>query len=82
MDCNLPGSSVHGISQARILEWAAISFSKGIFLTPEIHPGIDPASPALAGEFFTAEPPGKPWNTTLTQKKGMKLCHLQTHGWT
>ena len=29
MDCSLPGSSVHGISQARILEWAAISFSRG-----------------------------------------------------
>ena len=29
MDCNLPGSLVHGISQARILEWFAISFSKG-----------------------------------------------------
>ena len=29
MDCNLPGSSVHGILQARILEWVAISFSKG-----------------------------------------------------
>ena len=29
MDCNLPGPSVHGISQARILEWAAISFSRG-----------------------------------------------------
>ena len=28
MDCSLPGSSVHGISQARILEWGAISFSK------------------------------------------------------
>ena len=28
MDCSLPGSSVHGISQARILEWVAISFSK------------------------------------------------------
>ena len=28
MDCSLPGSSVHGIFQARILEWAAISFSK------------------------------------------------------
>ena len=28
MDCNLPGSSVHGISQARILEWVAISFSR------------------------------------------------------
>ena len=29
----LPGSSVHGISQARILEWVAISSSRGIFLT-------------------------------------------------
>ena len=29
MDCSLPGSSVHGIFQARILEWAAISFSRG-----------------------------------------------------
>ena len=29
MDCSLPGSSVHGILQARILEWAAISFSRG-----------------------------------------------------
>ena len=28
MDCSLPGSSVHGIFQATILEWAAISFSK------------------------------------------------------
>ena len=28
MDCNLPGSSVHGIQQARILEWVAIFFSK------------------------------------------------------
>ena len=30
MDCSLPGSSVHGISQARVLEWGAIAFS--IFL--------------------------------------------------
>ena len=29
MDCSLPGSSIHGISQARILEWVAISFSRG-----------------------------------------------------
>ena len=29
MDCSLPGSSVHEISQARILEWFAISFSRG-----------------------------------------------------
>ena len=27
MDCNLPGSSVHGISQATVLEWVAIAFS-------------------------------------------------------
>ena len=32
MDCSLPRSSVHGISQARILEWVAVSFSRGIFL--------------------------------------------------
>ena len=29
IDCSLPGSSVHGVSQARILEWVAISFSRG-----------------------------------------------------
>ena len=32
MDCSLPGSSVHGILQARILEWAAISFCN-VYLT-------------------------------------------------
>ena len=31
MDCSQPGSSVHGISQARILDWVAISFSRGSF---------------------------------------------------
>ena len=30
MDCSLPGSSVHGIFQARVLEWGAIDFSKEI----------------------------------------------------
>ena len=50
-----PGFSVHGISQARILEWFAISFSRG-----SSNPGIEPVSPALAGRFFTTEPPGKP----------------------
>ena len=29
VDCSLPGSSLHGILQARILEWVAISFSRG-----------------------------------------------------
>ena len=31
MDCSLPVSSVHGISQARILEWVAISFTRGFY---------------------------------------------------
>ena len=29
MDCSLPGSSVHGIFQASVLEWVAIAFSRG-----------------------------------------------------
>ena len=33
MDCSLPGSSVHGVSQARVLEQVAIFFSKGSSLT-------------------------------------------------
>ena len=31
MDCSLPGSSVHGIFQARVLEWGAIAFSKSAY---------------------------------------------------
>ena len=54
MDCSQPGSSVRGISQARMLEWVAISFSRG-----SSPPRIEPKSPALAGEFFTTEPSGK-----------------------
>ena len=38
MDCNPPGSSVHGISQARILDWVAISFS----IPPSYHLAIPP----------------------------------------
>ena len=58
MDYSLLGSSVHGISQARILEWVAISSPRDL---PD--PGTEfasLASPALAGRFFTTEPPGKP----------------------
>ena len=40
MDCNLPVSSVRGIFQARIQEWVAISFSRGIFLTWGLNPGL------------------------------------------
>ena len=40
IDCSLTGSSVHGISQARILEWVAISFSRGIFPTQGSNPHL------------------------------------------
>ena len=53
MDCSPSDFSVLGIFQARILEWVAISFSRGF-----LDPGIEPIS-ALAGGFYTTEPPGK-----------------------
>ena len=37
MDCSLPGSSIHGIFQARILEWAAIAFSHYLLEFAQIH---------------------------------------------
>ena len=40
MDYSLPGSSVHGISQASILEWVAISFSREIFPTQGLNTGL------------------------------------------
>ena len=40
MDCSLPGSSVRGISQARILEWVVMSPSRGIFPTQRSNPGL------------------------------------------
>ena len=58
MDCCPPGSSVHGISQARILECVAVCFS-GDLPNPEAEPP-SLVSPALAGRFFTTEPLGKP----------------------
>ena len=54
MDCSLQGSSFHGNSQARILGGLPFPSSEDL-----LDPGIEPASPALAGRFFTTEPPGK-----------------------
>ena len=36
MDCSLPGSSIHGIFQARVLEWGAIAFSELILIIPKL----------------------------------------------
>ena len=57
MDCSLPGSSIHGISQARILNRLPFPSLEDL---PDL--GFEPAtpvSPALAGGFFTTEPTGK-----------------------
>ena len=55
MDYSLPGSSVHEMFQARILEWIAIPFSSDIS-----DPGIKSRSPpALQADFLPSEPPGK-----------------------
>ena len=54
MDCRLPGSSVHGILQARILEWVAISFSR-----ESTYLGDRTQVSCTAGRLFTTEPLGK-----------------------
>ena len=51
VDCSPPGSSVHGILQARILEWVAIPSPGDL---PD--PGIKPTSPALQADALTSEP--------------------------
>ena len=54
IDCSLPGPTVNGSSQGRILEWVTISFFRDL-LVPE----IEPTSPALASMIVTSEPRGK-----------------------
>ena len=66
MDCSPSGSSIHGVLQARILEWVAIPFSRDL---PD--PGIELRSPVLQADSLVSEPPGKssvimwPSNSTL-----------------
>ena len=49
---------LHGILQARILEWVAVTFSRG-----SSNPGIEPRSPSLQADSLPAESQGKPKNT-------------------
>ena len=67
VDCSPPDSSVHGILQARILEWVATSFPGSL---PD--PGIDPTSSALQVDSLPSEPPGKP------PKEVLRLLQLHT----
>ena len=62
MYCSLPGSSLHGISQARILSWLPFPF-----------PGDLPDLTCIAGRFFTTEPPGKSKIKRLKEHKRANL---------
>ena len=60
MDCSPPDSSVHGIFQARILQWVAIDFSR---VSSQLRDWI--CISCLAGRSFTTETPGKPLSHTV-----------------
>ena len=64
VDCIPPGSSVHGILQARILEWVAMP-SPGHLPNPR----IEPRSLALQEESLLSEPPGKRREMKKTVKR-------------
>ena len=69
MDYSPPASSVHEISQAKILEWVAISFSWG-----SSQPRDRTHISFIASGFFTSEPPGNPlFNVNSFFKKGKFL---------
>ena len=70
MDCSLPASSVHWISQARLLEWVAISFSRGL---PDL--GVESESLTVAGGFFTTN---ATWVIVSLKQKLLK-CSLHSH---
>ena len=75
--------TVYGILQARILEWAAVPFSRDL-----LNPGTEPRSPTLQADSLPTEPPGKPKNTGVgslsilqwifpTQESNQGLLHCR-----
>ena len=71
MDCSPPGSSAHGILQARILEWVAISSFRGCFQPrDQIH--------VSCLGFFNTDPPGKPLRNSLIKYKNRQVYILLT----
>ena len=63
MDCSLPGSSVHGILHAKILEWIAIPFSRE-------SSGIKPRSPALQANLYHLSHQGSPVGLRVDKIRG------------
>ena len=76
VDYSPPGSSVHGILQARILEWVAISFSRGLS-----DPGVEPRSPVLQADALTSEPPGPINNVVIVlgEQRIDLAIHVHVH---
>ena len=64
IDQRPPGSSVHGILQARVLEWGAISFSRG-----SSRPGGRTLVSPLQADALPSEPPGEPRSVETEAKK-------------
>ena len=72
MDCNPPGSSVHGILQARILEWVAMFASRG-FSQHRDRTCVSPIKLALASGFFTTSATWRPLLSICTHPIGSVL---------
>ena len=74
MDSSLPGSSVHGILQARILEWVAIPFTR------ESSPPSDRTCVSCIAGRLWSEPPGKPVYSLLELKQNLYpafVCYVE-----
>ena len=72
MDCRLPGSSVHGIFQARVLEWVAISFSRG-----SSQPRDQTWVSHIVDRRLPSEPPGKSRKKEFNLLQGKNSTFLE-----
>ena len=79
MDCSPPGTSVHGILQERILEWVAMSHSRGSS-QPRDRTCVS-CSSCIAGRFFTTEPLGKHCHPHPLQNVHLPLNSLSCLNW-
>ena len=88
MDCSLPGSSTHGIFQARVLEWVAIAFSENYHMTQqtpflgiypdEIKTEKDTCTPVFTAALFTIARTWKQPRCPPTDEWIKKLWYLYT----
>ena len=74
VDCSPPGSSVHGILQARIMEWVGMRSSRESFWPRDRNYSC--CDSCIAGGFFIAELPGNPWywSATAAAAKPLQSC--------